>query len=61
MYCQNKAEFLEVLPELADAMKGYGPGVHMEYATLEPPMVYLEGGAWPKDLLTIEGNAAITL
>lgn len=58
---QNKAEFLEVLPELAHAMKGNGPGVHMEYATLEPPMVYLEGHAWHKDSLTAEGNAEITL
>ncbi|GJE93213.1 Zn(II)2Cys6 transcription factor [Phanerochaete sordida] len=61
IWAKSKAEFLEILPDLADAMKGTGPGVHMEYASLEPPMVYLEGHAWPKDSLTAEGNAEITL
>ncbi|EKM50058.1 uncharacterized protein PHACADRAFT_153372, partial [Phanerochaete carnosa HHB-10118-sp] len=61
IWAKNKAEFLEVLPWVSDAMKGHGPGVHMEYATLEPPMVYLEGHAWPKDSLTAEGSAEITL
>ena len=33
----------------------------MEEATLEPPVLYLEGNAWPGDSLTEDGAAQITM
>ena len=58
---QNKVELLEVLPQLSSALHGPSPGVYMDEATFEPPIVYLDGGAWPKDSLTADGSAEVTM
>lgn len=58
---QNKVELLEVLPQLSSALHGPLPGVYMDEATFEPPILYLDGGAWPTDSLTADGSAEVTM
>lgn len=43
------------MPELAKAIGPHGSGIYKEEVPLEPPIIFLEGNAWPEDKFDLTG------
>ncbi|KAI0343310.1 hypothetical protein BDW22DRAFT_1356923 [Trametopsis cervina] len=61
IWASSKQELLEILPELSRAINANGSGIFKEDMTLEPPLIFLEGTAWPEDRWNSRGIIELSI
>ncbi|KAI0091632.1 hypothetical protein BDY19DRAFT_637150 [Irpex rosettiformis] len=61
IWAATKGELLTILPELSKALDANGSGIFKEEMALEPPLIFLEGNAWPDDHWGPEGVLEISI